>query len=512
MADQRITELNELAVEPAAGDWIVVVDIDASGGPQTKKVSFANFGAASALAELTDVDLTGQATGDLLFNVDGTNWQDTDGDLRIDIGAFEFLSNFTIVGSGGLVLRNTNGDVFMDNTILGGGLFEYIVAVGGNDGIRIRDNGEAQFGMSGGTGDTTLISGADIHLISNGSDIIANSLPPAFGGLEVNNTLTGTGLERVLTTSDSGGGAPSVTDEQTLVGVGTTLTASDFFKHDNSDIITMTNNFSQVFTMDMSSSGTLEFGGAGLSSVVINDATLSINAIGSANVALFNYTGTLFSITPNSGGEVLRFGNSSNQWTIEIGFQGSIVRWLESGGIRPVDVNNTGDHFRIAFNANVRGLKLDNNGCIYLQERANANADTAAFGQFWVRNDVPNTPMYTDDTGVDQVIDPSISEINTQDSSYALVLTDKGKTIRKTSATAAQTYTIPANASVAYKIGTIIGIQNDGSVSLSIAITTDTLTNSADGATGTRTLGSDGEASIQKVAATAWKIVGAQLS
>lgn len=205
MADQRITELNELAVEPAAGDWIVVVDIDASGGPQTKKVSFANFGAASALAELTDVDLTGQATGDLLFNVDGTNWQDTDGDLRIDIGDFEFLSNFTIVGSGGLVLRNTDGDVFSDNSVLGGGSFEYSLAVGGNDGIRIRDDGEAQFGMSGGVGDTTLISGAEVR-ITRGSDLIATSLPPSEGGLAVNNANTGVGLERVLTESDIGGG------------------------------------------------------------------------------------------------------------------------------------------------------------------------------------------------------------------------------------------------------------------------------------------------------------------
>lgn len=34
-------------------------------------------------------------------------------------------------------------------------------------------------------------------------------------------------------------------------------------------------------------------------------------------------------------------------------------------------------------------------------ERASAPGDTASVGQFWVRNDVPNTPMFTDDTGID---------------------------------------------------------------------------------------------------------------
>ena len=38
---------------------------------------------------------------------------------------------------------------------------------------------------------------------------------------------------------------------------------------------------------------------------------------------------------------------------------------------------------------------------IYMFERASANTDSGGFGQFWVRNDSPNTPMFTDDTGVD---------------------------------------------------------------------------------------------------------------
>jgi hypothetical protein len=105
---------------------------------------------------------------------------------------------------------------------------------------------------------------------------------------------------------------------------------------------------------------------------------------------------------------------------------------------------------------------------------------------------------------------PAISAINTQNGAYTLVLSDGGKTIRKATSTASITHTIPANASVAFPIGTLIAWQNDGTVDLSIAITTDTLTGT-DAATGTRTLGPSDTAVIQKVAATEWKYAASDL-
>jgi len=48
-------------------------------------------------------------------------------------------------------------------------------------------------------------------------------------------------------------------------------------------------------------------------------------------------------------------------------------------------------------------------GVLGLVEIAAAPADTASVGQFWVRNDVPNTPMFTDDTGIDFVLNTGIS-------------------------------------------------------------------------------------------------------
>lgn len=98
--------------------------------------------------------------------------------------------------------------------------------------------------------------------------------------------------------------------------------------------------------------------------------------------------------------------------------------------------------------------------------------------------------------------------VNTQNGNYPLVLSDAGKIIRKTSGGAGETITIPANSSVAFPVGTIIEIQNDGGGDLSIAITTDTLEQWQTGNTGTRTLADNNKAVIEKVASTTWKISG----
>ena len=113
---------------------------------------------------------------------------------------------------------------------------------------------------------------------------------------------------------------------------------------------------------------------------------------------------------------------------------------------------------------------------------------------------------------VNDVNDLMALPINTQDSSYTFLLTDAGKIIRKTSTTLLQTYTIPANSSAAFDLGTEIQVQNDGTVALSIAIDSDTLTSSAGLGVGTRILGASGEARLTKVTATSWKISGEQVT
>lgn len=98
--------------------------------------------------------------------------------------------------------------------------------------------------------------------------------------------------------------------------------------------------------------------------------------------------------------------------------------------------------------------------------------------------------------------------VNSQSTAYTLVLADSGKTIlHPASDNNARTFTIPANSSVAYPVGTAITFVNLINT-VTIAITTDTLYLAGDGSTGSRTLAAYGVASAVKVASTTWIISG----
>ena len=101
---------------------------------------------------------------------------------------------------------------------------------------------------------------------------------------------------------------------------------------------------------------------------------------------------------------------------------------------------------------------------------------------------------------------------NAQTGSYTLTLADSGKHIYHASGAGAATYTIPANGSVAYPIGTAVTFINLSSTSISIAITTDTMYLSGAGTTGSRTLAQYGSATAIKVDTTTWMISGSGLT
>jgi len=98
---------------------------------------------------------------------------------------------------------------------------------------------------------------------------------------------------------------------------------------------------------------------------------------------------------------------------------------------------------------------------------------------------------------------------NVQLAGYTCVLADRGKHIYMNSV---GTFTIPANGSVAYPLGTALTFYNGSGGSCSIAITTDTMLLAGTGTTGTRTLVNIGVATALKVTATTWVISGSGLS
>lgn len=103
---------------------------------------------------------------------------------------------------------------------------------------------------------------------------------------------------------------------------------------------------------------------------------------------------------------------------------------------------------------------------------------------------------------------------NSKSAAYTLVAEDAGYHIFHPSAdTTARIWTIPANATVPYAIGTAITFVNqNGAGVISIAITTDTLRLAGAGTTGTRTLAANGTATAIKVTATEWLITGTGLT
>lgn len=103
---------------------------------------------------------------------------------------------------------------------------------------------------------------------------------------------------------------------------------------------------------------------------------------------------------------------------------------------------------------------------------------------------------------------------NSRSAAYTLVLGDAGDHILHPSAdTTARTFTIPANSSVPFPIGTAITFVNQaGAGVVTIAITTDVMRLAGAGTTGSRTLAANGIATALKITAAEWIISGVNLT
>lgn len=121
-----------------------------------------------------------------------------------------------------------------------------------------------------------------------------------------------------------------------------------------------------------------------------------------------------------------------------------------------------------------------------------------------------NGSLTTDNTTADEVGFKGIPQ-SIKTGNYTLVLSDAGTQIYSTGSGA--TITIPANASVAFPIGTVITITAGGTgTARTISITSDTLYLAGVGTTGSRTLSTYGMCTIMKLSINEWFISGTGLS
>jgi hypothetical protein len=101
---------------------------------------------------------------------------------------------------------------------------------------------------------------------------------------------------------------------------------------------------------------------------------------------------------------------------------------------------------------------------------------------------------------------PSSSQ--TQGSAITLALTDAGKSVQNTLGG----WVVPANATVAFPIGTVIELFNNSGSAQTVSITSDTLRLAGTASTGSRTLAQYSSALLVKRTATMWTIAGAGVS
>jgi hypothetical protein len=117
------------------------------------------------------------------------------------------------------------------------------------------------------------------------------------------------------------------------------------------------------------------------------------------------------------------------------------------------------------------------------------------------------------DSGSSETLGYINTPVNSQSTAYTAVLTDAGKTLYHPASDANdRTFTIPANSSVAYPVGTVLTFVNLSANDLTIAITSDTMYLAGAGTTGSRTLAEYGIASAIKLASTTWLISGNNLT
>lgn len=106
----------------------------------------------------------------------------------------------------------------------------------------------------------------------------------------------------------------------------------------------------------------------------------------------------------------------------------------------------------------------------------------------------------------------SISSVSAA-KTFALADLDHLAFLHPSADTTARIWTIPANATVAFPIGTELEMINQASAGvITIAITTDTMRLSPGGTTGSRTLAANGRAVTKKIAATEWMVWGTGLT
>jgi hypothetical protein len=300
--------------------------------------------------------------------------------------------------NGGALVLGTNTTRFEDSILVdhvrggpaGGGFRARNDNVGIVFGINALDNNGIIFQTGSAGGD----EGTFVDFIRNGAVILyeddvqtARTADLATGGFEVNNTVTGTGFERVLTTSDLG--APAAPDNAVQFNNAGAFGGSANFTWDDQQLF-IKNTASGVPVLQINMQSTNMQGLRFFSDQPITTAEYTPIIFGDS------FGGDVFNVVYNQTANALRFENQTgapfaefNQDTIALG--GS----YRDPNNAPFTIGESGygqagiGDVAISTTLFMEGLPF------------NIGLIPATAGRFWVKSDTPPTPWFTTDAGGD---------------------------------------------------------------------------------------------------------------
>lgn len=256
----------------------------------------------------------------------------------------------------------------------------------------------------------------------------------------------------------------------------------------------------------------------------------SLNGNSTGNSPTFRATGTDTNVsatfaTKGSGAIDFRTNfEGTNDLQVRVLAAATAVNYLQlTGAVTTAgpQVAVAGSDTNIALNLSSKGnsaISFYTNGMVSSQvnilHTASANRQVTLTGSNGGNPTVTATAgaLQLGSSSIDVVVPGSMMQQNSQSTNYTAVAADANKHIlHPTADNNPRTFTIPANASVAYAIGTMITFVNQINT-VTIAITSDTMTLAGAGTTGSRTLAANGVATALKIASTSWIISGTGLT
>jgi hypothetical protein len=411
----------------------------------------------------------GNVTGTVAVANGGTGQTTyTNGQLLIGNTTGNTLTKATLTAGEGISITNSTGSITIASTGGGAGGLEYVVKTAN---YTTSDLEGVLADTSGGAFTVTLpatpAAGAQVVVADSGNAWGTNNLTIARNGSTIDN------VAENLVCDITGASVQLVYD-------GTTWEV-----------------YTQVGTGTLSGVGGLEY--------VVKTANYTASSL---EGVLADTSGGAFTVTlpasPGTGAQVV-IADSGNAWgtnNLTIARNGSTIDSVAEDLVCDI----TGASIQLVYD----GATWE----VYTQLGASGSVEVSLGGTQTLTN---KTISGADNTltvdGTNAVGFRTIPQ-NSKSAAYTLVLADSGKHILHPSAdTTARTFTIPANSSVAYTIGTEITFINQDSAGIvTIAITSDTLRLSPGGTTGSRTLAANGIAKCIKITSTEWIISGTGLT